>query len=80
MSSVKKVDCGNMFTMALTEDGTLYGWGSNEEGQLGTGNRKTSDAVTVIERGVVDFACGSEFAMYITASGEFKTVGQVFWR
>ncbi|XP_076235578.1 RCC1 domain-containing protein 1 [Calliopsis andreniformis] len=32
---VKKVECGNTFTICMTDDGTLWGCGSNKYGQLG---------------------------------------------
>ncbi|XP_053975337.1 RCC1 domain-containing protein 1-like [Hylaeus volcanicus] len=33
--SVKKVECGNTFTVCMMDDGTLWGCGSNKYGQLG---------------------------------------------
>ena len=36
---VTQVACGQNHTLALTEDGQVYGWGFNEWGQLGNGNR-----------------------------------------
>ncbi|TDH27774.1 T9SS type A sorting domain-containing protein [Segetibacter sp. 3557_3] len=34
----KSVFAGGSFTMAVRSDGTLWGWGNNNEGQLGTSN------------------------------------------
>lgn len=31
------IACGGHHMMALTQKGELWGWGRNEEGQLGTG-------------------------------------------
>uniref|UniRef100_A0A7N6A510 BTB domain-containing protein n=1 Tax=Anabas testudineus TaxID=64144 RepID=A0A7N6A510_ANATE len=35
---VKEVACGSHHSMALTQDGEVYGWGYNGNGQLGIGN------------------------------------------
>lgn len=37
LSIVKMKSCNN-YTVALMSDGLLYGWGSNENGQMGTKN------------------------------------------
>ena len=34
-SLVKKVECGNSHCLILFQDGSLFGFGGNEEGQLG---------------------------------------------
>lgn len=31
--------CGYAHTLALSDEGTLYSWGANSYGQLGTGNK-----------------------------------------
>ena len=36
-SGVTDISGGNSFTMALKDDGVLYGWGKGDKGQLGTG-------------------------------------------
>ena len=36
-TNVKKIACGSDFSMALTEDGIVYAWGDNSDGQLGNG-------------------------------------------
>ncbi|GBG09023.1 putative S-layer protein, partial [Paenibacillus agaridevorans] len=35
---MKQLVAGNSHTLALMEDGTVKGWGSNSYGQLGLGN------------------------------------------
>jgi alpha-tubulin suppressor-like RCC1 family protein len=37
---VKDVGCGSKHTLVLTEEGRVWSWGSNEEGQLGAGERE----------------------------------------
>ncbi|CAH2222860.1 Hypothetical predicted protein [Pelobates cultripes] len=36
---VEQVVCGYAHTLALTDEGGIYGWGANSYGQLGTGNK-----------------------------------------
>lgn len=38
ISNVKQVCLGYDFTLALTKDGKVYGWGNNDKGQTGTGS------------------------------------------
>ena len=34
-----QVACGYAHTLALSDEGTLFAWGANSYGQLGTGNK-----------------------------------------
>ena len=34
---IKQISCGSYHTLVLTSDGMVYGWGSNEVGQIGYG-------------------------------------------
>ena len=38
LSNVGCISCGDNFTMVVTKNGKVYGWGSNDVGQLGIGN------------------------------------------
>jgi hypothetical protein len=40
-SKVKQVCCGWFHAVALTEEGTIYVWGKNEDGKLGLGDSET---------------------------------------
>jgi len=44
----RKVSCGYDYSMAIDDNGALYGWGNNNNGQLGTGNKEPkSDPVLI---------------------------------
>ena len=40
---VEQVSCGHSHTVAVTQINNVYVWGSNEHGQLGTGNKLSGD-------------------------------------
>lgn len=44
---IVQVVCGYAHTLALSDEGSLYGWGANSYGQLGSGNK--ANAVTPIQ-------------------------------
>eukprot|EP00095_Tigriopus_kingsejongensis_P000582 maker-scaffold372_size192401-snap-gene-0.50 protein:Tk00582 transcript:maker-scaffold372_size192401-snap-gene-0.50-mRNA-1 annotation:"rcc1 and btb domain-containing protein 1" len=45
---ISKVVCGYAHTLALSDEGTLFGWGANTYGQLGTGNKANSCCPTKV--------------------------------
>lgn len=81
-SGVVEIAGGKSFTLALEKDGTLYGWGRNHKGQLGTGLGLAVDmyamqavpepieADELLGRKVVKVTAGSGHAACITESGE----------
>tara|TARA_B100001250_G_scaffold400210_1_gene410496 strand:- start:4287 stop:16886 length:12600 start_codon:yes stop_codon:yes gene_type:complete len=48
LSNIKQISCGGTQTLALANDGTLYAWGSNSEGQLGVGDTTARYYPTVV--------------------------------
>jgi alpha-tubulin suppressor-like RCC1 family protein len=79
---VTQIAGGKSFTLALTDEGVLYGWGRNHKGQLGTGYGMAVDmyamepvpspieADELLGRKVVHVAAGHSHAACITESGE----------
>lgn len=43
LEDIRLLRLGNSFTMAVTEDGALYGWGSNISSQMGLGDDRRFD-------------------------------------
>ncbi|XP_064599874.1 secretion-regulating guanine nucleotide exchange factor-like [Liolophura sinensis] len=78
-AKVLKAVGGWDFTLALTEGGFLYGWGSNTFGQLGLpdvkGHISYPRLVDVITEPLTDVAAGLRHAAAVTASGILYTWG-----
>eukprot|EP01122_Echinamoeba_exundans_P001742 TRINITY_DN11746_c0_g1_i1.p1 TRINITY_DN11746_c0_g1~~TRINITY_DN11746_c0_g1_i1.p1 ORF type:complete len:642 (+),score=82.50 TRINITY_DN11746_c0_g1_i1:117-1928(+) len=75
---ISKVVCGAYFTMVLTEDGQVYAFGQNNNGQLGIGSNSNQGVPTVvpIETDVVDLACGYNHALFLSEEGRVYGTGQ----
>ncbi|KAM5132542.1 protein RCC2 [Mantella aurantiaca] len=71
--------CGRNHTLALTENGSVYGFGENKMGQLGLGNK--TDAVCspalILYNGqpITKVACGAEFSMIMDCKGNLYSFG-----
>ncbi len=76
---------GESFTLALTKEGVIYGWGKNAKGQLGTGYGMAVDMYAMQEiptpvegdelanRTVTKIAAGTNHSACVTSGGE------LFW-
>lgn len=81
-SNIIDIVGGKSFTLALTSDGIVYGWGRNHKGQLGTGLGLSVDMYAMqsvpepiqsdelMNRKVIQIAAGHSHAVCITDSGE----------
>merc|ERR1719506_1431902 len=79
--TIVKVGSGNNFSAALSSSGELWVWGRNDYGQLGLGEEAMGDmysaeryprlvrSLPVEGHRVVDFACGENHVVALTASG-----------
>ncbi|XP_066590462.1 probable E3 ubiquitin-protein ligase HERC4 [Prorops nasuta] len=73
-SVIVQIACGFQHTLALTNNGELYAWGSNSEGQLGLGgsNKKELKPKLVYSLAAVPIAfiaCGGYHSIVVTKSG-----------
>eukprot|EP00301_Raphidiophrys_heterophryoidea_P007924 c13005_g1_i2.p1 GENE.c13005_g1_i2~~c13005_g1_i2.p1 ORF type:complete len:490 (+),score=157.38 c13005_g1_i2:166-1635(+) len=68
------IKCGSLFSAAITEDGRLYTWGDNSEGQLGLGNRQYQKIPTLVQsllsHCIIQVACGRKHTLALTAHGK----------
>jgi hypothetical protein len=81
---IAAVACGNAHTLAVTRDGTLYGWGSGGYGAAGLGH--TDDAVTpqpvvgaLAGARVVRTAAGMSSSCALVEDGHVFTWGDAPW-
>jgi alpha-tubulin suppressor-like RCC1 family protein len=67
----KIIQAGYSHTMAIDEEGNLWGWGNNFHGQLGLGNNINYNKPQQINiSGVVDVSCGLSFTLALDNNGE----------
>ena len=72
---IVQVTAGSSFAAALTESGTVYAWGSNGNGQLGSKSESTSTPTEVASiSGVTQIAAGNA-TMAAIANGALKLWG-----
>jgi alpha-tubulin suppressor-like RCC1 family protein len=74
-----KIRCGSSHSLALNEDGDVYGWGNNQFGQ--TGNKSDlkqlcPNKVQGISEKVVQISCGLNHSMALTENGLVYCWGQ----
>ncbi len=73
VSGVRSVATGEIFTLALLDDGSVWGWGRNQSGQVGTGESMNQYNRPVLIEGLADvvhLAAGQEHALAVTADGD----------
>jgi E3 ubiquitin-protein ligase HERC4 len=81
---VVMISCGECHSMALTECGHVYSWGSNYYGQLGIGNIVKSNEpkfVEVIGENkcnvfIEKISCGSEHSLLLSSDGNIYAFGR----
>ena len=77
LSALAAVSAGGSHSLAVKTDGTAWSWGSNQFGQLGTGNttaRTTPGAVTGVT-GVAAVAAGGSTSYFLLSDGTVRSVG-----
>ena len=78
MEDVTAFSMGEAHGAAVKSDGTLWTWGTNDCGELGTGNLEPSAVpVQVLDR-VVDVSAGSDYTAAIRTDGTLWTWGSNF--
>ncbi|TBL75358.1 S-layer homology domain-containing protein [Paenibacillus thalictri] len=77
LSDVKAVAAGMYHTLALKNDGTVWSWGYNTNGQLGTGDKKDASLPAQVEGlyHIVSIAAGNDFSVALDDFGDVYAWG-----
>ena len=73
-----QVSLGYKFSVALKQDGTVWSWGQNNDGELGLGNTTEYDEpqqITEITEKITDVKTGYYHSIALTEKGEVYTWG-----
>ncbi len=68
--------CG-FTSFAILDDGSLWGWGQNDHGQLGDGTTVSRSRPVRIRSGVRKVAAGGKFTMFLTTTGDLMLTGTI---
>lgn len=76
-STVEWTAAGQSHAFATRSDGTVWGWGNNQRGQLATGGTVNHTAPVQVDalRGATALAGGSQFTVALFPGGLVRTVG-----
>jgi alpha-tubulin suppressor-like RCC1 family protein len=77
LSTVTAIAAGNSHSLALRDDGTVWAWGYNYDGQLGDGTGMTRNTPVQVPglTGVIAIGAGNSFSMAVKADGSVWTWG-----
>ncbi|XP_027748616.1 X-linked retinitis pigmentosa GTPase regulator [Empidonax traillii] len=75
---IKQLAAGSYTSAAVTEDGQLFVWGDNSEGQIGLANESCVSVPCRVDIGkpVSSVSCGYYHSALITGDGELYTFGE----
>lgn len=80
LKNVVGVSCGHNYTVAWTEDGSVYSWGSNHHGVLGHGDTvyrtKPTKVSSLNDVKIVNVSTGFSHCAVVTEVGSLYTWGQ----
>lgn len=74
LTDVSVVSAGGAFGLALKEDGTVWGWGRNDKGQLGCGNiaTQTIPVKMSVAEGVEAIDAGTNFSILMLDNADLN--------
>ena len=79
--TIVQIECGEQYSIALTELGDVYTFGRGREGQLGLGHRESVSSPAKVEalahEMVVKVAAGWQHAMALTSTNRLYTWGSL---
>ncbi len=76
LSDVSTVSCGGWYTAAIKKDGTLWTWGHNSNGELGSGSRTDSNVPVQRLEGITAISSGTHHIVACKADGSLWAWGR----
>ena len=77
--SFKTISAGFDHVLAVTNDGSVYAWGNNDNGQLGIDGNSSVNLPTKIsalaEKRIIAVSAGKQFSLALTENGEVYAWG-----
>ncbi|TRZ18516.1 hypothetical protein HGM15179_008571 [Zosterops borbonicus] len=75
---IKQLSAGSYTSAAVTEDGQLFVWGDNSEGQIGLANEASVSVPCKVDIGkpISFVSCGYYHSAFITGDGQLYTFGE----
>jgi len=74
-AAVTKVAAGEFHSLYVTDDGTLWGMGDNELGQLGDGASMVQNTPVQVATGVIAAAAGYEHSLFVKNDNTLWAMG-----
>ena len=75
ITSVAAVSCGDLHTMVLLTNGSLYGSGSNTDGQLGLNDNNNRSTLEIVSTSVAAVSCGDSHTVVLMTDGSLYGTG-----
>ncbi len=77
LENVKSVACSDTSTLCLLDDGTVYGFGCNDDYELGVGDQRDIEEPTQMHdvKDIVSVACGNLHSILLDSHGDVYVCG-----
>ncbi|CAH0475455.1 unnamed protein product [Peronospora belbahrii] len=79
-TTIAMIACGAQHSLAITDAGELYTWGSGEDGRLGHGDMRDRavprKVMSLLRESVVNASCGGAHTAVLTAKGTLYMFGR----
>ncbi|KAL4159198.1 hypothetical protein PRNP1_004964 [Phytophthora ramorum] len=79
-TAIAMIACGAQHSLAITDAGELYTWGSGEDGRLGHGDMRDRavprKVMSLLRESVVGASCGGAHTAVLTSKGKVFTFGR----
>jgi alpha-tubulin suppressor-like RCC1 family protein len=70
--NISQIACGGYHTVLLKNNGDVYSFGNNRDGQLGLGHNKNQNVPRLLmkDEGIIQIACGAYHTIILKSNGD----------